>query len=98
MTRTLRTFGLSSLLMLGTTAGVLAATTTETTVSPAPGATVQTAPANGATYSGQSAMNPAPETTSPGNKFVTGDGRVGDAAPSAGAKLGGGAGGGKQGH
>ena len=92
MTKTLRTLGLSSLLMLGTTVGVLAATTTETTVTPAPG-TVQTAPPT--TQNGQMTYNGSgyspKETTSPGNKFVTGDGRVGPAAPSAGGKLGGGA-------
>lgn len=100
MTKTLRTFGLSSLVMLGTTAGVLAATTTETTISPAPdGVTtsgpVQTVPPNAyRAPNGQMTYNSpgySPQvTTSPGNKVVTGDGRVGNAAPSAGMKLGGG--------
>jgi len=97
MTNTLRTLGLSSLLVLGTTLGALAATTTDTTVAPAPdngvvtGHTVQTAPPNANAPNGQMTYNNQ-ETTSPGNQFVTGDGRVGPAAPSAGAKLGGGGG------
>ena len=81
--------------MLGTTAGVLAATTTETTISPSPNtgvtasAPVQTVPPNGQMTYNSPGYSPL-VTTSPNNKVVTSDGRVGYAAPSAGAKLGGG--------